>query len=312
MPSGYSGQLAVRYFGMVEDALEEAHAVIERTPTHIEGVQRAVIITTYAFKGEHFPSQQSEFLSLIRNEDGGLALSFTQFGNQPWGISSSVHHLLNDSMWNQREIIFSDVLVGDALQIEERLRRIIGAEYANRYDVDVANIFLNGLFAYGPNIMRSLSSYIPIVGKPLGTALTAESVGGNLHNMINAWISGYTQSQLESLEKLGNLNSTLLNWSLSSFADEFSLNGVIVSEAGSVLPQVSLFPTTNTRDGLANLDNLLNNSSINIDEVTVNFNAEHGTNFQLGSPSDIGDIFDNLPLLNYVFWELVNGGYTAG
>ena len=46
MPGGYSGQLAVRYFGMVEDALEEAHAVIERTPTHIEGVQRAIIVTT--------------------------------------------------------------------------------------------------------------------------------------------------------------------------------------------------------------------------------------------------------------------------
>ena len=80
--------------------------------------------TPYAFKGEHFPSQQSEFLSLIRNEDGGLALSFTQFGNQPWGISSSVHHLLNDSKWNQREITLSEVLFGGDGSISDLLIRL--------------------------------------------------------------------------------------------------------------------------------------------------------------------------------------------
>ena len=279
--------------------------------------------TPYAIKGEAFPSQQSEFLSLLRNDNGGLVLSFTQFGDQPWGRHNMPNHLLNDRAWNQREITFSEVLFGGDGSISDLLIELIGSEAHERYGADVANVFLNGLFTYGPSILQSLLSYIPKVGKPLGTALTAGSVSGNLHNMINAWLTGYTSSQHEGFKRLSELNALLANWNSSVDANHFKLNGVIVHESGALNPQISLFPgegsnmhgdfdTFGALDSFNNvLESAINNSvnPFDLESIISDFNAEHGTTFNLDSSSTIADLFENLPLFSHIHGELRDGGH---
>ena len=258
----------------------------------------------FAGEGMNF---STSFLELVADGNGGLTISFTQFGNRAWDSDFNLGAWLNDiDAWNTREITFSEVLFGGDSSLGLRLRDVMGRAAYLRYGVDVSNIFLNALSAYGFDMLSSWLSYIPGVGKVYSGAKSGIDTGIALENFILALGRGYTGEQMEMLRRFNEIDGMLNRYSISDFAQQFSLSGVVISESGVLVPQVSLFPgqgenlsgnQLNTSYAVDGFNDRLNNSSIDIDEFTSSFNEMHETNFQLNDPVSMEDIFMNLPLI---------------
>jgi len=291
-----------------------AFAAMLSAETEAEQNQLAQLFTMFGWMAATpYPfSIHENFLNVWRDDRGGLVVSFNQFGNRAWRPDDLAAHLAAP-LWQTREITFSEPIFGGAGALGYRLRELIGEAALYQFNEDVNNVFLNGLFAYGPDIVLGLLGKIP----KIGYGVDAFNKLNKLTSLTNAWLNGYTQAQLENLARLAEIDGILRNWNISDFATHFALNGVIISEDGSMQPQVSLFPGSGTplhgnyvsTEGMFyNFNQTLNNSSINLDEFVENFNATHGANFQLSNPLNVGDIFPNLPLFNALYWALVHGG----
>jgi hypothetical protein len=261
--------------------------------------------TPQPFAGEDFPSQLDKFLELKGHGNGGYMLSIKQFGNIPWGPSHNVIWLEDNSQWKFRDIVFSEVLYAGPGEVSFRLRDIIGSEASNQYDEKINNVFLNALFAYSADVLNSVIRS----NKFTGVAMEAVDQYKYIDNFINAIIDGYTKEQLESLERLGEIESILKNWEASDFARSFSLSGVVVSELGSLKPQFSCFPTKDcTKSEIDTFIIALNKSSINLAEFTADFNEKTGGNYYINPSADIGDLYANFPLFMALEFELLKRG----
>jgi len=112
--------------------------------------------------------------------------------------------------------------------------------------------------------------------------------------------------------QLDEINSILDDWSMSDFAKFYSLERIVVYEADSSDPQVLFVPSERTPRIVDDINYILNNSSVDLVEVTARFNENNGTNFQLSSPLSVYDMDENIRLFIYVHEELLRERYLRG
>ena len=89
----------------------------------------------------------------------------------------------------------------------------------------------------------------------------------------------------------------------------YDLREFFIYYAGTMHARVVFTPTGYTQVALTRLNNALNNSSIDLAELTAEFNEENGTDFQLSLPVNVNDIHDNYLLFSFLHWELLDRSY---
>jgi len=100
-------------------------------------------------------------------------------------------------------------------------------------------------------------------------------------------------------------------WEAENISAIYDLREFFIYDAGTIRARVVFTPTDYTQVALTRLNNALNNSSLDLAELTSGFNEDNGTDFQLNSPVNLNDIYDSYPLFVFVHGELLDRSYIV-